>query len=89
MMYSKVKRIKRELAKGKIKFKGRGGTDMREAFKLAEKLDPQLIILYSDMYLGDAWPDKPKKAHTIFLATKNSEMEESPYGVFIKMDNPG
>lgn len=82
----KVKRIKRELAKGKIKFKGRGGTDMNEAFKVAERLDPQLIILYSDMYLGD-FPKKPKKAQTIFLATKNSDMESSPYGTFIKMNN--
>jgi len=82
----RVKRIKRELAKGKIKFKGRGGTDMTEAFKLAEKLDPQLIVLYSDMHIGD-WPTKPKKANCIFLATKKSELEESPYGVFIKMDN--
>ncbi len=82
----KVKRIKRELAKGKVKFRGRGGTNMTEAFALAEKLDPQLIILYSDMFIGD-WPTKPKKAKCIFLATKNSELEESPYGVFIKMSN--
>jgi predicted metal-dependent peptidase len=81
----KVKKIKREMAQGKIKFKGRGGTNMTEAFKLAEKLDPQLIVLYSDMHIGD-FPQRPKKAKTIFLATKDSEMESSPYGVFIKMD---
>jgi len=84
----RVKRIKRELAKGKIKFRGRGGTNMNEAFALAEKMNPQLIILYSDMFIGD-FPPKPKRAQTIFLATKNSEMESSPYGIFIKMQNAG
>jgi len=81
----KVKRIKHDLIKNKIKFKGRGGTSMKEAFEVAEKLNPDLIILFSDMEIGD-FPPKPRRAQTIFLATPGSYMEESPYGVFIKMN---
>ena len=84
----KVRQIKKDLIQGKIKFKGRGGTDMNAAFEMAESLRPDLIILYSDMFIGD-FPDKPKKARTIFLATKESSMEEVPYGVLINMRDIG
>lgn len=80
----KVKKIKKVLKDKKIKFKGRGGTDMRKAFEVAEKLNPDLIILFSDMFLGK-WPNKPKRAQTIFLATKDSSITKSPYGAFIKI----
>jgi predicted metal-dependent peptidase len=84
----RVKKIVKELKDRKIKFKGRGGTDMNEAFKVAEKLNPDLIVLYSDMVIADnkvSWPPKPRRAQTIFLATQNSPIDEAPYGIFIKM----
>jgi predicted metal-dependent peptidase len=84
----RVKRIKKTLKDKAIQFKGRGGTDMTEAFKVAENMMPDLIILYSDMMLGK-WPDKPKRSQTIFIATEDSSVSESPYGIFIKVKNNG
>jgi len=80
----RVKRIKKTLRDKDIKFRGRGGSDMKEAFKAAEKMMPDLIILYSDMMLV-GWPEKPKRAQTIFLATADSAIDEVPYGIFIKV----
>lgn len=84
----KVKKIKNELKNKKIKFKGRGGTNMISAFKEAEKHNPDLIILYSDLIIADSikdWPERPKRTQCIFLATENSPIEEVPYGILIKM----
>ena len=85
----RVKKIKKELKDKKLKFRGRGGTNMRQAFKEAEKLNPDLIILFSDMIISvkpNDWPPKPRKAQTIFLATEDSPVDETPYGIFIKMN---
>lgn len=84
----RVKSIKKELKDKKLKFRGRGGTDMNQAFKEAEKLNPDLIILFSDMIIAtrpNDWPPKPRKAQIIFLATEDSPIDETPYGIFIKM----
>jgi len=83
----RVKNIKHELKKRAIKFKGRGGTRMDEAFDVANKLNPNLIILYSDMWIGD-FPPKPR-APVIFLATSNSDITSVPYGILLHMKNKG
>jgi predicted metal-dependent peptidase len=79
----RVKSIKHELKKRKVKFIGRGGTDMHDAFARADKLRPSLIILYSDMDIGN-YPPKPK-APVIFLAREHwaKHARKNPYGVFI------
>lgn len=84
----KVKKIKNELKNKKLKFKGRGGTNMVAAFKEAEKHNPDLIILYSDLIIAESiknWPDRPKRTQCIFLATEDSPIEEVPYGILIRM----
>lgn len=80
----KTKSIKKQIQSKKITFKGRGGTDMQAAFTAAEQMNPDLIILYSDMIFE--WPKKPKKSDVIFLATEDTYINESPYGVFVKMN---
>jgi predicted metal-dependent peptidase len=80
----KVKSIINDLKNKKIKFKGRGGTNMKEAFERASILKPNLIILFSDMDIGE-FPPKPN-IPIIFLATKNCYTKSSPYGIFIKMN---
>jgi predicted metal-dependent peptidase len=79
----RVKNIKHEIKKHKIKFKGRGGTDMHEAFERADALKPNIIILYSDMEIGN-YPPKPK-APVIFLARERwaKHAAKNPYGFFI------
>ena len=84
----KVKKIKNELKNKKLKFKGRGGTNMISAFKEAEKHNPDLIILYSDLIIADNigdWPSRPKRSQCIFLATDDSPVIEVPYGILIRM----
>ena len=81
----RIKNIKRELKKQSLKFRGRGGTDMVSAFETANKLNPSLIILYSDMWIGEI-PPKPK-APVIFLATSNSDIISVPYGILLHMDD--
>lgn len=86
----RVRRIKAELNERKIKFKGRGGTDMNQAFSVAESMRPDLIILYSDMKISygiEGWPAKPKGCETIFLGTEGCYLDKTPYGVFIKVKN--
>lgn len=82
----RVRNIKKEIKEKKIRFRGRGGTDMHQAFKKAEEFKPDLIILFSDMEIGD-FPPRPKKADVIFLATKESYIEEVPYGILVKIGN--
>jgi len=79
----RVKNIRHELKKHALKFQGRGGTRMHDAFEVAGKLNPNLIILYSDMFIGD-FPAKPR-AQTIFLATENACIKSVPYGVLLHM----
>jgi len=83
----RVRNVRRELKKHALKFKGRGGTRMDEAFEAANKLRPSLIILYSDMYIGD-FPPKPR-APVIFLATKDANITKVPYGILLNMESQG
>lgn len=79
----RIKNIRHELKNKSLKFKGRGGTDMHEAFKRADELRPKLIILYSDMMIG-SYPEKPK-APVIFLVREHWAKTAAPptYGRFL------
>lgn len=76
----RIRNLKNQLKNNKISFKGRGGTDMGPAFKKAETLRPDLIILYSDLYLPH-FPPKPK-APVIFLS-RYHHTTPPPYGTYI------
>ncbi|HVI43194.1 MAG TPA: VWA-like domain-containing protein, partial [Anaerovoracaceae bacterium] len=76
----KIKNLKKQLMDDKILFKGRGGTDMTDAFEAADKLRPDLIILYSDLLLP-FYPKKPR-APVIFLS-RDLPYEKPPYGSYI------
>ena len=83
----RVKNLKHEIKNNKVRFKGRGGTDMHEAFARADSLKPNLIILYSDLGIG-TYPKRPK-APVIFLAREDWEKHNprSPYGVHLTIKN--
>lgn len=57
---------------------------MKEAFVAADKLRPDLIILFSDMQI-DVFPPRPR-ANVIFLSTDNG-VKKVPYGVLVKVPN--
>jgi hypothetical protein len=80
----KIKNIKNDLKNSKIRFHGNYRSNIIDAFKSAEKLRPNLIIFYSDVEVSE-FPTKPKKSKVIWLATKNSYLEDVPYGTLIKV----
>src|SRR5690606_22627940 len=80
----KIRNLRNELKKGFV-IKGRGGTDMAEAFEAADKMNPNLIILFSDMKIG-IYPPKPK-APIIFLDTLGLRSGDPKYGIRIKIKN--
>lgn len=80
----KIKNLKKQLRENKVKFKGRGGTNMNPAFEKAVELKPDLIILYSDM-LFYGYPPKPK-APVIWLS-RNKSNDTIPYGSYICVEN--
>lgn len=81
----KIRNLKHEMKNNMIKFTGRGGTDMNLAFKKAEDLRPDLIILYSDMWIPE-FPPRPK-APVIFLSRNECE-EKPPYGTYLHVKDP-
>ena len=80
----KLRSIRNAMANKGFRFKGRGGTYMAPAVEVADKLKPDLILLISDMYIGE-FPPKPR-ADIIFIATESSTVKSSPYGVFVKVN---
>lgn len=80
----KIRNLRHEMKNHMIKFKGRGGTDMDSAFQKAETLKPDLIILYSDMYLP-AFPPRPK-APVIFLSRTPCQ-SKPPYGTYLHVED--
>ncbi len=85
----RVKNLKHEIRTNKIKFKGRGGTNMHEAFARADAMRPNLIILYSDMEIGE-FPKRPR-APVIFLARERwvKHTQKAPYGIYLTVKNLG
>jgi predicted metal-dependent peptidase len=79
----KVKNIKNELKKKKFVITGRGGTDMGPAIEKADTLKPNLILVYSDMYLD--FPKKPKS--DIIWLNCSREQIKPPYGRIINVIN--
>ena len=79
----RIKSLKNQLANKKIQFKGRGGTDMTPAFEAADKMRPDLIILYSDLYLPE-YPPRPR-APVIWLSREKPYMKP-PYGSYIRVE---
>lgn len=80
----KIRNLKKQLQENKMKFKGRGGTDMAPAFEKANELRPDLIILYSDMFFYD-FPSKPK-APVIWLS-RNKLTLPIPYGFYVCVED--
>lgn len=74
----RVRNLRHELKTRKVVIRGRGGTNMTAAFELADRLHPNLIILYSDMELD--FPPKPKTP-VIFLSC--GSQNKAPYGLWL------
>lgn len=80
----RIRNLKSIIQDKQIKFKGRGGTDMTAAFEKANSLNPQLILLITDMEF--AFPPKPR-APVIFLHSNDRCKDiKSPYGYVIYVD---
>jgi len=70
----------------KISFKpkGRGGTSFHPAFKYVEdeKLPVDLIIYFTDLFIGNDWPPKPKQP--VMWVTVSDKIE-IPYGQLLSI----
>ena len=68
----------------KVKFKGKGGTDFREALKAAMKLNPDLIIYFTDG-IGQFGNRIAYSDRLLWVLTRNSQVVP-PFGRYIVMD---
>jgi predicted metal-dependent peptidase len=58
---------------------GRGGTDMRPAFKRAEELRPECVVLLTDGYFS--WPERPQIPTFVLMTTDY----DPPWGVVARL----
>lgn len=69
-----------------LKFEGRGGTDMDDLFKKADKLQPRLLVVYSDL---DCSPITEERPYPVVWLCADNPRKTVSFGTLIHVDSRG
>jgi predicted metal-dependent peptidase len=69
-----------------LKFEGRGGTDMQDLFNKADKLQPRLLVVYSDL---DCTPITDERPYPVVWLCADNPRKKVSFGTLIHVDSRG
>lgn len=69
-----------------LKFEGRGGTDMADLFNKSDKLQPRLLVVYSDL---DCAPITEERPYPVVWLCADNPRKTVSFGTLIHIDSRG